>query len=349
MTSQNKTGLIKKRIVCYIQDHALRPGDQLPPIEYFRALFDCGTTTVARAINELRSEGAVRVQNRVGVFVADPYIGGNAGRVIGISIYSPLALYGSSDLLSSLEFEISRCGCSSRLFLRPLDLPDQRYEFSFRDFPGLERAVKNHSIDALINLGKFDCESLDFLHKNNMPELFIGYLARGNKNCVVCDFEDVLLDMCRTAAFQNCRRPAALFPKSAMAVLKEVLIREAGDRAYMLWDLPQMDSESVAPLIAEKILAMPEEERPDLLIIFNDGVANGLLFHLAIRLPQEKLPAALVLVNRHGGIIFPPMPCLKKWEIDKLNLACNAVRILLEFLRGGREHINCVKTEFNTL
>lgn len=339
MVTQNKTGLVKQLIVRYIQDNFLEAASPLPSIEFFRERFKCGTTTVARAINELRKEGVVRVQNRVGVFVEDPYVGGNPGRTIGISLFHPDALAGNSFLLSALELELNIHGCGTRLFVCPEELVEDEYEFSLFSFPGLQHAVETRSIDALIHFGRFDANSMDFLAKNRMPELFAGFLARGNKNCAVWDYERILNEMCDCEVFRTARKPVIFSPPSAEKVLLEVLESRSGGRPFMNIPLPRMLDRSTVPpsrTAVEKFIAMPAEERPDLVISFSSGLVNALLFQLAVALPREKLPNVLMTCHKDTLLTYPPVSEMRTWIFDAGDFARQTVRQFLQTLRSGK-------------
>jgi len=351
MVTQNKTGLVKQLIVRYIQDNFLEADSPLPSIEFFRERFKCGTTTVARAINELRKEGVVRVQSRVGVFVEDPYVGGNPGRTIGISIFHPDALAGNSALLSALELELNIHGCGTRLFVCPEKLVEDEYEFSLFSFPGLRHAVETGSIDGLIHFGRFDERSMDFLAQNRMPELFAGFLARGNRNCAVWDFERILNAMCDCEVFRTARKVVIFPPPSAETVLLEVLDARSGGRPFMSFTLPRMlDKCTVLPsrVAAEKIISMPANERPDLVISFSSGLVNALLFQLALALPGEPLPNVLMTCHKNTCLTYPPVSEMRAWVFDAGDFARQTVHRLLQTLRSGETDVGQIFVEPQT-
>ena len=338
MVGRNRTEIVKQLIVRHIRDNFLKAGDALPSIEFFREKFDCGTTTVARAINELRDEGVVRIRSRVGVFVEDPYVGGNFGRTVGISIFHPGALGGNSFLLAALELELNIHGCGTRLFVCPGELVENEYEFSLFSFPGLRHAVENKSIDALIHLGRFDERSMAFLRVHRMPELFAGFLARGSKNCAVWDYERILNEMCGCDIFRKAKKTAIFPPPSAEKVLLEVLKKRSEGKPFMAIPLPRLlERGTVLPsrTAVEKILSRPAAERPDLIISFSSGLVNALLFQLAIALPGEKLPSVMMTCSKDTYLTYPPVPEMHIWLLDAEAFARETVHQLLETLRGG--------------
>ena len=338
MVSRNKTGIVKQLIVRHIRDNFLAPGDSLPAMEFFRKQFNCGTTTVSRAINELRDEGVVRVQNRVGVFVADPYVGGEFGRTVGISIYHPRALGFNSSLLAALELELNTHGCGTHLFVCPEELVENKYEFSLFSFPGLRRAVETKSIDALIHLGKFDKQSMDFLREHRMPELLAGYLARGSKNCAVWDYEQILNEMCDCDIFRTAKNPVIFPPLAAKKVLLDVFKARLNGRPFMQIPLPRLLERGIdlpSKIAVEEIIALPAAERPDLVISFSTGLVNALLFQLALALPGEKLPCVMMTSNKETWLTYPSVPEMRTWILDAEEFARLTVRQLLQTLRGG--------------
>ena len=338
LVTQNKTGIVKQLIVRHIRDNFLVAGDALPSIEFFREKFDCGTTTVSRAINELRDEGVVRIRNRVGVFVEDPYVGGNFGRTVGISIYHPDALASNSSILSALELELNIHGCGTRLFVCPCELVENEYEFSLFSFPGLRNAVETRSIDALIHLGGFDKKSMDFLREHRMPELFAGFLARGNKNFAVWDYEQILNEMCDSDVFRTAKRPVIFPPPSAEKVLLEVMKKRSKGKPFMVIPLPRLlERGTVLPsrTAVEKIVSLPADQRPDLVISFSTGLVNALLFQLALALPGEKLPSVMMICRKDTWLTYPPVPEMRTWVLDEEAFAREAVHRLLETLRNN--------------
>ncbi len=61
---------IKRRIVAWIDEHALRPGDRIPPQVRLAKLLETTEVTVHRALRELAAEGIVRRAPGRGTFVA---------------------------------------------------------------------------------------------------------------------------------------------------------------------------------------------------------------------------------------------------------------------------------------
>lgn len=340
MVSKNKASMMKRLIVRYIQDEKLKPDDQLPAVEFFRRRFHCGTTTVAKAISELRDEGVLKVQDKVGVFVVDPNVDGHAGRVIGISVFTPDAGATFNILLVSLQVELSRYGCTAQLFQRSQPPPEGRFEFSIRDFPGLCRSIEEKSIDALIHLGKFDPPSMEFLGRHAMPEIFVGFLANGSHNCSVCDFSMILNSMCDTEAAGKARYPAVFFPQSAAGVLEPQFRDRMRGRPYVSLTPPRWKNEDLCQFgrnTAREFAALPEDERPDLLLFFDDFLANALLFPLMLLLGTEKMPKVMLLRNLQLPISYPPLPELKIWEIDIAAFARATASRFLDTLRAGQK------------
>ena len=297
--AEQKTEHVKRMIVRYIREKQIKSGERLPSQDFFRRQFACGTTTVRAAIEELKNDGVLEVRDKIGVYVIDPNADGHAASEIGIcAVYSDSPYY--CCLLCALQSHLIQSGCMAHLFFKYKPDPrDNTLYYDVSDFPGLARSVENKILDGLIHLDDFNDYSLRFFAKAGIPTLSAAGLPL-SENSVTYGLSEILRRMCAKLKKMNVKRPALVSVKATEHFIDPLFLECTGGKGILLSN----DAFAKGDLFVKKFLAIPEEERPDMVLYMDDILAQSITSQLVFRLPHDKLPRAMILRNKQLRATF---------------------------------------------
>ena len=215
-----QTELVKKRLICYIVEEKIPVGGKLPSQAQLRTLLNVGSKTIQRAMKTLESEGIVELREKSGAFLLKSDAGGYRGRKIGLVSMrlpdNPL----SNVLLQCIQHRLHDRGADCVIFLRDA-APMSEYD-SMTLFPGLERSVEDHMVDALISTVPLDQKAVELCRLHDIPLCFYTD-RRCYENAVMpCSFCD---DAVQRLIASGCRRPAVMLgSETLLALVKNDLL-----------------------------------------------------------------------------------------------------------------------------
>ncbi len=329
MASERKTEQAKQLLVRYIRDHQLKTGDRLPPQDFLRKTFNVGTATIGTAINELKHDGVLEVRDKIGVFVIDPNADGHAGRQIGITARHVEESPYYSCMLCTLQMKLIRKGCYVRIFCYQHSRNKNFFQFDIDDYPGLKRSIENKELDGIIHLDSFKDKALKFIHKHEIPLIFVG--SEGpSPDGLFYDQKSLLLDICRKLEKFQPRRPALYSSGGIDQYLNPIFMELTGNRGQVYSGRTLEDGKR----IADEIIALPEDRRPDWIIYMDDILAQKITSELALHLPADKLPRAVILRNKQLMISYAvPEPIF--YDIDMTEVGDIASEMLMDAMKTG--------------
>ena len=334
-----KTEMAKQSIVRYIRENGVKPGEKLPSQDTLRKVLGFGGATIGSAINELKVDGVLDVRDKIGVYLIDPNMDGHAGRIIGITVRYVEASPYYCCLLGALQMRLISEGCSVHIFCftkkgigKELSAK-AGFIYDIDDFPGLRRMIENNSLDGLIHLDDFTEKSLRLISRKKIPALFVGALDK-SPNCLTYHYTEILREMCRRSADAGFRRPALICQESTKDIL-EPLFRVLTSPASPVYHVTTIEDAEQA---AEQIISMPDAERPDVILHLDDVMAQLIAVRLVLRLPQEKLPAGIILRNMQLRMNYP-IPRTIYLNIDLAEVATEAAELLLQAVKMQNPYI----------
>ena len=328
-----KTEMAKQALVRHIRESGMKTGEKLPPQSVLRQILGFGGATVGAAINELKNDGVLDVRDKIGVYLLDPDMDGHAGRVIGITARYVEGSPYYACLLGVLQQRLISEGCSVHIFCFSKkgigrDLSDAgSFFYDIDDYPGLRRMVESNTLDGIIHLDDFTENALRLFKEKKLPTLFVGAIDH-SPNSLTYHYTEILRNMCRIAAKSHFQRPALICQTSTRAIL-EPLFHELVSENALICDLNTIGD---AKCTAERLIAMPDETRPDVLLYFDDVLAQVIAVKLILALPKEKLPAGIILRNLQLKIQFP-IPEAYYMSIDLPDVAAKAADLLLDAVK----------------
>ena len=328
-----KTEMAKQAIVRYIRENGVKPGEKLPSQDALRKVLGFGGATIGAAINELKDDGVLDVRDKIGVYLIDPNMDGHAGRVIGITARYVEASPYYCCLLGALQMRLISEGCSVHIFCFTKkgvgkDLSAKAgFIYDIDDYPGLRRMIENNSLDGLIHLDDFTEKSLRLLARKKIPALFIGALDK-SPNSLTYHYTEILRDMCKRSAGAGFQRPALICQDSTKDILGP-LFHEQTSPDNPIYNITTIrDAEQVA----EQIISLPDTVRPDVILHFDDVMAQLIATRLVLRLPKDRLPAGIILRNIQLKMNYP-IPQAVYLNIDLTEVAAEASEILLQSIK----------------
>ncbi len=329
--TERKTEQAKSLLVRYIRDQQMKRGDRLPPQDFLRKTFKFGTATISAAINELKDDGVLEVRDKVGVFVIDPNADGHAGRTIGITMrHAENSLYYSC-ILTALQMRLVEEGCMIRLFRYQKETERKGIFFQIDDFPGLRRSLENQELQGLIHLDDFSMQSLKFIRSKKVPLVFVGSLGGIAPNGVVYDQARTMREIGIRLKRENPRRPALICQPSVLKCVQDHFQEAFGHdkKIYAGSSIPDAEK------IADEILRMPDRERHDWIIYMDDILALAVTSRLAVSLPPEKLPRAVIMRNLQFQMRYPAKDPIF-YDSNLSEFASIGVSLLMGAMKEGK-------------
>ena len=355
----NQTENMKQALVCHIRDLHLKPGDRLPTQAELRRKFGVGATTIQRAVDSLAKAGIVEIRPHKGVILKKMETNGFVGREIGLvcirSEYSPYFAL----VMESLQMCLHESACQCKLFLR--DYHDMTDLDSLSYFDGLQRCIEQNEIQGILTLVSFDDPAWELIRKHNIPVVSLASASRNEGYKVVNALPAE--DLFKLAHARGFKRPAWIqcgYPQ-AEQIYKEFvencplppekylhLIRET----IVVEDAPPNWGKELKEVL-QKILALPEKELPDVVIIPDDFIVSDFQrILLQARLKGVKWdPHFIYITHRQLPIFLPEDIPGDYFEHDFMVQAKAAVDLLLDLIRGKKNipEIVCVKPELHLI
>ncbi len=329
MAAESKTEQAKQLLVRYIRDQKLECGDRLPPQDFLRQKFNVGTATMGKAIGELKQDGVLEVRDKIGVFVIDPNADGHAGRLIGITARHVEDSPYYSCLLCALQMKLLREGCHTQIYCCDNTHDKNDFNFDVDDFPGLKRSIESGELDGIIHLDDFKDKALKFIRNHRIPLIFVGS-EKISPNGVFFDQKMMLPEIYRKLEKYHPKRPALYCTQGVDQHLKPVFRELTGNKGLVYSGRILEDGQK----IALQLLSLPETERPDWIIYMDDILAQKITSELALHLPVEKLPRAVILRNKQLMISYPVLKPIF-YNIDLTEVAAIAVNLLLDAMKSN--------------
>ena len=316
----------RNALITYIHDNGLSQGDRLPAYAQLRSEFGFGSQTIAAAVDSLCTLGVLEVRDKVGIFVADPHAGRLTGRTVAVAVRNLSGSAYSATLTGFIQKLLNEENCRCLTFFQATD-PYLSPCPSLAEFPGLEQAVSEHRCDGIITLCPFSAEGQKFLKKYSTACCFIGDDDHGTMPLsVVIEVRRFINDAVDALKNSGCSNLVQLCASQDQLAL----------RSYCKLPALVGSSYSGGVEIADKLLALPVEKRPDGIVSDDDTIVSGLLAKLiSSQLPEiSYLPQIATII--HGELE-------EKYPSDKMILfrqnieeyAALAVDLLLECLRGS--------------
>ena len=315
----------RNALITYIHDRQLKTGDRLPAYASLRAEFGFGSQTIAAAVDSLCRLGVLEVRDKVGLFVADPDGGHLTGRTIAVAVRPLSGSAYSATLAGFIQKLLTERSCRCVTFYQasdPLDSPAPALD----EFPGLEQAIIENRCDGIITLCPLAKDSQDKLSQQNIPCCFIG--------------DDDAVTMPLSVVIEVNR-----FIKEAIAELQSSGCRKINQICTSQEQLHLRRQENIdsmigvsydgGAVIADKLLSLAPELRPDGIVCDDDTVISGLLAQLISKqLPEiSYLPQIATIVHGELKERYPSgKMILFQQNIEEF--ATMAVDLLLSILRG---------------
>lgn len=299
-----KTLLAKQALVRYIREGNLKAGTQLPSQEELRQRFGFGTATIAAALHELHNDKVIEVRDKIGAFVLNPATDGHAGRIIGLASNALAVSVFRSCLSNLLQIRLADRGWQMLSFFCMEPVLNGQLEHSA--FAGLHRTVEQKGIEALITLGDLSPESLNYFAAKKLPVVFVGSLET-NTARVIIDMTAFLNAGLNKLADAGIRRPAILISEALREQLtphfKNALRRfpDAGQAEKLIFSgnfVPE------GAEVARRLIALPEAQRPDGVVAFDDTLASSFTAELFRARHSGYHPRMAILRNLQNPMDF---------------------------------------------
>ena len=134
-----------------------------------------------------------------------------------------------------------------------------------------------------------------------MPLVFVGSLGGIAPNGVVYDQARTMREIGIRLKRENPRRPALMCQPSVLKCVQDHFQEAFGHDKKIYAGSSIQDAEK----IADEILRMPDRERHDWMIYMDDILALAVTSRLAVSLPPEKLPRAVIMRNLQFQMRYP--------------------------------------------
>ncbi|NMA42251.1 MAG: GntR family transcriptional regulator [Oligosphaeraceae bacterium] len=341
----NQTEVSKRKLICYIHDQKLREGDALPSQTVLRKLFGVGAFTIQRAISALEKDGILETIPHRAVRVKSLKTNGYDARLIGLVCLRRSYIPSSTILLQCLLNQLADQNCQCKLFLRN---SNQMTDVdSLAHFDGLQRCIERGLIHGILTTVSFDDKSWRIIRDHHIPVVSMD-TASHNKGCKV-SFASILPQAYGIVKSRHLRRPALIhcgypFVNAIRSEFKAYFPKQ--DEQYCRFLFPDMiEADEALPMAnaAQKVLddfcGMPEDLRPDVLIIPDDFIINYVYTELLKRrLASPSFhwqPHFIYIIQKQNLFFTPSEPIGDCFEFDIIQYAERAVQALHEKMTGS--------------
>lgn len=332
----SRVNLACKALMRYIRARNLGPKDKLPPQKELRAELRFSNDTLTSAMKRLVASGMLVRRTGAGTILADDSPATIRSLwTVGILLHPTTAMLHMpfwAQLTQSLHSRIVGGGYEVRQFgmKGEIDhLPGQA------DFPGLPEAIGARRVDALVTLPWFEPGDWAEVRRQG-----VGMCSAGPWESAPCG---VIIDQkpgvawaVRRLVEHGCRRlavvsenvPSPGFERFWVGFEQGLASVRAAHEVHGFEPVPALASGGYGgQRVAERLLALPADERPDGLIVIEDQLALGLTTTL---LHSDYRPAIVIQANRQAALSMA-LPVFR-YEVDIEALAEQAVELLLDQL-----------------
>ena len=349
----NQTETVKQALICHIHDLYLKPGDRLPSQAELRQRLGVGGATIQRAVEALRDSGIVEIKPHRGVILRNAATNGMIGREIGfVSLWRTFSPAVASEL-QSIQLQLHQNACQQKLFLR--NFPEMTDVDSLSYFDGLKRCIELKQLNGLLTTVSFDEEAWDFFEKHNLPVVSTSSASR-NKGFRIERFtiEEAAF---KQAVKRGFKRPALIscgYPHTQKILETFHKYTSLPAEKYCCLIHPEIDLKDISVLelfnpdqIIDRFAAMPEGERPDVLIIPDDILMASIFPRLQQKWASGSNWKPFFIYIRHKQIPILPSELINGdyFEFDSMKDAEITVSFLLDVIRGKEKVPRSIVTE----
>ena len=338
----NQTERAKQALINYIRDRNLKSGDFLPVQSELRDMLGVGSVTIQRAVAALKEAGMLASLPRKGVIVRNPESNGFTGREIGLvsmfRTHDPLSMC----IMHCLQLQLHYAACQSKLFVRNFKEMTDVDTLSY--FDGLKRCVAQKQINGLISAVSFDDKTWNFFQKHELPVVSLSSASH-------CNGYQINLGIPLRKMFQLVRERGLLRPAMihcgypAVEDVKAEFLRGCGMplEDYLFFLTPHIVPEDRPPdfhtgilRVFDRIMTMPREHRPDVVLIPDDFLVAE--FHRKLLIAQSGglnwNPHLIYIRHRQLPFFSPDDIPGDYFESDLMKYAELTVQTLLSMIRG---------------
>ena len=321
-----KVEYARNALVSLVHDRNLQAGDRLPSYAVLRDTLGIGSQTIADAVDLLCQAGILEVRDKIGIFVQNPNGSLLAGRTIAVVVRQLEGSAYAATLAGFIQRYLNEHNCQCLTFFRRANATGEHPQIE--EFPGLAQSLTEHRCDGVLTLCPFAESSLEYISSLGIPCCFIGDDDQNfSHSGVVLEVKKFLKEAQVSLKEKGCQNIMQIAVTGQQLNVR----RSSG--------LPGLIGMSYGggAQIAKKLLAMPQQERPDGLVSDDDTVVSGLLAELL----QSQYPAInympwiATIVHRELGERYPTDRVLL-FEQSIGEYAQLAVDLLMNQLRNGK-------------
>ncbi len=319
-------------VVRAIQGRSLRRGDRIPSQQELCAATGFSNNAISAAMRVLVANGILTRKPKVGTVVVDPDRNIRGLWKIGVVILpatSSQPYYG--ELFHRVQTHLQDAGCITSVYHRN-ESRFPGYKAKFEHFDYLLEDLERRPLDGILDLASLDGEDWQGRIRAGLAMVHAG-AWEGAPVGVVIEHGRMVQQAVHALTDRGCRRMAVVSIGGYGPGYDRFWIGfETGMKEVGLSVRPEMSIHGgEGPIggrnVAEKLLAIPREARPDGLIVMDDRVAMGLAASLV---QTDYRPRMVVQTNLQAPLAFalPVVHC----EVDIEELATRAVNMLFSHL-----------------
>jgi len=333
LTQRSQVSLAAREVVRLIHRNNLRLDDRLPPQSELLAKMPFSNDTISEAMKALVDAGVLTRRRRVGTVVMDPDRPVRGLWRVGVAVFSAIYQPFYAQLLHRVLFHLDELGCVSTLHM--LNPGCMRRPPILSDFGVLKQDAEDSIVSGIISFSDLAMPDCVRLEQGGIPMCYVG--AWEDASCgVVIDQAPMVQRAVELLVGQGCRQLSLIhasndeegYDRGQLAY--QAAVAEAGIGTHSRQDITDGHSPHAGARIAEVLLALPADERPEGLIVLNDWIGMGLTARLAEA--GSYRPNVVVQTNKQAPLAFS-FPVVH-FEVDVEQMALRSVDILLQRMRN---------------
>ena len=332
LSQRSQVSRAAREIVRWIHTHKLKLDDRLPPQSDLVRELAFSNDTISEAMRALVDASVLTRRRRVGTVVLDPDRPVRGLWRVGVAVFSAIYEPFYAQLLHRVLLHLEELGCVSTLHM--LAPGCTRRPPNLSDFGALAEDIEESVLSGVISFS--DMAMLDWcrVEERGVPMCYVG--SWEDASCgVVIDQAPMSQRAVTLLASQGCKQLMLVHTGNGEAGYNRGLL--SYEAAVKDAELGEPSQRTIAggqgphggARVANALLALPEHERPDGLVVLNDWVGMGLTARFAEA--GSYRPKVVVQTNKQAPLAFA-FPVIH-FEVDVEQMALRSVAMLLQRMR----------------
>ena len=333
LTQRSQVSRAAREVIRFIHSSDLGPDDRLPPQSELVAKLEFSNDTMSEAMRALVVAGVLTRKRRAGTVVSDPdRVVAGLWRV-GVAVFSTICQPFYAHLLHRVLSNLHELGCIATLHM--LTPGCTRRPPLLADFGALEADIADGTVNGIISFSDLALPEWDRVDRQGVPMCHVSAWEDAPSGVIIDQAPMVeqaiallVAGGCKNLALVHCESNESGYHRGLLAYRAAIKKAQLGSRSLMCFG--GREGSHGGARVADELLALPQDQRPDGLIVLNDWMGMGFTARLAEA--GSYRPNLTVQSNKQAPLAFA-LPVVH-FEVDAEQIALKSVEMLIQRMRN---------------